>query len=998
MALSRFACSLLMLVLVSSALQFPGASAQESNSGPRFTIEVTFEHSGTDADPYFFQTITAVVAPDANIPGMFTGNGTGTWQWRDPQTSECPPYSGNGAFPAMISGLIGEVQTAEGKEYSVGLQATPGRSLAEAEDFEKYYSVTCHSPPDYVFDEDRSSGPVPLLPQVTLKSNASRWYGEEIGFQTDCCFSKMTVTLSPPEVKYRIFGTVKDIRGALPESKLVLGDLDTISGGALPIQMLSSSTPDFEDEATASKDSGEYEFEVERPLGATPEFVVVSLLWYDGDGEFAVTNGPPVGGRTIPVYQAACVSDTKDYCIEWEQTGDGFEAEVDIQYGFASFEKHSQIIGIEQWHAGSGGMAVMIRDAAKIYYESYRAMKYFESKKGEVGMPLNPVTMDIYNSRDSHCRDNSGNDKDNAFFDYQAQSPFGELGSHLEQTEAKGGTVTICTKTSSSGQWDAPINREWHELGHYLQSDMYTGTNLAQGRGTPHDGYKNTSTNDSFVEGFASFVAMLIAEFHNELQGGQPIYPGHANLEEDYKVWGRNVAIFMYEDGRIVPRYAPNIRSDEEWAVAGLLWDMHDSGRETHTKHKAGVNEDLSDLWVELSEVYHTTEDRMALFDGHILGNIRSDKPMNLVDLYSAFLGDVSAGDLDMIFINHGAFGDVESRNLIHNVTEAIGATGSTQEPARPGRMSPQPTLPGSYFAAERNATFAVNIVHEEPYSNYDYSYRVNMTVDQPRYFEMPPPYYPSKAVFDQISSDGKILNANALVINSSEYWSYIDSNPETNAIFKTLPVSENPPEIPDNGSEPAPQSPTPPSGCLIATAAFGSELTPHVQFLRGFRDNHILSTASGSSFMTAFNSWYYSFSPQVADYERQQPWLQGSLRVAIYPLLGILQTAEKAYTTVPGEYGSIAAGLVASSLIGAVYFSPIALSIKQVRKNRLDYRLALGIIAAFAGSVVLALIANNSQALMITTSLLVLSTLGIVAIYTAKVIWKIFRLCRNSG
>ena len=69
-------------------------------------------------------------------------------------------------------------------------------------------------------------------------------------------------------------------------------------------------------------------------------------------------------------------------------------------------------------------------------------------------------------------------------------------------------------------------------------------------------------------------------------------------------------------------------------------------------------------------------------------------------------------------------------------------------------------------------------------------------------------------------------------------------------------------------------QSPQLPSGCLIATAAFGSELTPQVQYLRNFRDHYILSTASGSAFMNTFNSIYYSFSPQVADYEREQPLL----------------------------------------------------------------------------------------------------------------------------
>ena len=44
-----------------------------------------------------------------------------------------------------------------------------------------------------------------------------------------------------------------------------------------------------------------------------------------------------------------------------------------------------------------------------------------------------------------------------------------------------------------------------------------------------------------------------------------------------------------------------------------------------------------------------------------------------------------------------------------------------------------------------------------------------------------------------------------------------------------------------------AEMKPQPKSGCLIATVAFGSELSPQVQFLRNFRDNRILSTVSGS-------------------------------------------------------------------------------------------------------------------------------------------------------
>ena len=74
--------------------------------------------------------------------------------------------------------------------------------------------------------------------------------------------------------------------------------------------------------------------------------------------------------------------------------------------------------------------------------------------------------------------------------------------------------------------------------------------------------------------------------------------------------------------------------------------------------------------------------------------------------------------------------------------------------------------------------------------------------------------------------------------------------------------------------------------GCLIATAAFGSEMAPQVQFLRELRDNTVLQTQSGTSFMTGFNQIYYSFSPQIADIERENPMFKETVKLAITPLL----------------------------------------------------------------------------------------------------------------
>lgn len=178
------------------------------------------------------------------------------------------------------------------------------------------------------------------------------------------------------------------------------------------------------------------------------------------------------------------------------------------------------------------------------------------------------------------------------------------------------------------------------------------------------------------------------------------------------------------------------------------------------------------------------------------------------------------------------------------------------------------------------------------------------------------------------------------------------------------------------------------PSGCLIATAAFGSELTPQVQFLRDFRDNRILSTAAGSSFMNVFNSWYYSFSPSVADYERDQPWLQHAVKTAIYPLLGILTVSEKAFASMPGEYGAITAGIIASSMIGAVYFWPAAFAAERFGKQkRVSYRVMIILIGAGIFATGISVLAANPVAMMIATSFLVLTVAGVAALSFARLI-----------
>ena len=77
--------------------------------------------------------------------------------------------------------------------------------------------------------------------------------------------------------------------------------------------------------------------------------------------------------------------------------------------------------------------------------------------------------------------------------------------------------------------------------------------------------------------------------------------------------------------------------------------------------------------------------------------------------------------------------------------------------------------------------------------------------------------------------------------------------------------------------------------GCLIATATYGTEMAPQVQLLREIRDNQLMNTGSGASFMTGFNQLYYSFSPTIADMERENPVFREAVKIGITPLLSSL-------------------------------------------------------------------------------------------------------------
>ena len=120
--------------------------------------------------------------------------------------------------------------------------------------------------------------------------------------------------------------------------------------------------------------------------------------------------------------------------------------------------------------------------------------------------------------------------------------------------------------------------------------------------------------------------------------------------------------------------------------------------------------------------------------------------------------------------------------------------------------------------------------------------------------------------------------------------------------------------------------------GCLIATAAFGSELAPQVQLLREIRDGIVLQTKSGSIFMTSFNQFYYSFSPAVADYERENTTFKEVVKLTLTPLLTSLTLLQYADIDSESEMFGYGIGIILLNI--GMYFVAPAVLITNIRKR----------------------------------------------------------------
>ena len=156
----------------------------------------------------------------------------------------------------------------------------------------------------------------------------------------------------------------------------------------------------------------------------------------------------------------------------------------------------------------------------------------------------------------------------------------------------------------------------------------------------------------------------------------------------------------------------------------------------------------------------------------------------------------------------------------------------------------------------------------------------------------------------------------------------YLVSHGENN-IYRILPKEAHASEEQSSVIE---SKPAEGGGCLIATATYDSELTAQVQQLRELRDNKLLQTESGTAFMTTFNQFYYSFSPTIADLEREHPVFKEMVKITITPMIYSLSILN--HVDMDSEIETLMYGISLIILNAMMYFVVPSVAVIIVKKQ----------------------------------------------------------------
>ena len=253
------------------------------------------------------------------------------------------------------------------------------------------------------------------------------------------------------------------------------------------------------------------------------------------------------------------------------------------------------------------------------------------------------------------------------------------------------------------------------------------------------------------------------------------------------------------------------------------------------------------------------------------------------------------------IVVKKGALEDREDVKI--TVTEPVAVTQPepTQEPEPTPVTEPEPISEPTPVTESKELGVASFVDPTKDPQSY-----VNRYNNEPKYKEWFDKTYPDMTIYDAVGLDESKIKEQ----ESGQ------CGPGTKLVDGVCAVDDN---LKEGG------------GCLIATATYGSEMAPQVQFLREIRDNKVMSTTSGVSFMTGFNQLYYSFSPTIADLERESPIFKEIVKIGLTPMLSSLSIMSAA----DSEQEILGYGIGVILMNAGMYFVAPAMLFYSIKKAK---------------------------------------------------------------
>ncbi len=372
---------------------------------------------------------------------------------------------------------------------------------------------------------------------------------------------------------------------------------------------------------------------------------------------------------------------------------------------------------------------------AKIYYHNWEAMRFAEDV---LKTPINyfiPEPVKFNNSTCAACHNSSIDPK----------SP-----------SDKGISYNIAQ--SSLINQNSAENLEWHEFCHHIMADEFNYIPWEKGN-INHKGFTNPTSGDAWLEGWAEFCGLMVKNANNYNYNGPGVYSTFGNMETNFTVF-----------------------SNEEFAVASLLWDLFDPATVAGGEGD-GIQLTVQQIWNILRAKYTFPGEKTP-------SNIK-----NMADIYWALnqsnlpgLKDDIDGDginnLDALFIVRGDFAD-NNNNSKWDKGEIIGKTVS----AATGALRPNhPRKPGAYLRLNvtgpdgnviRDGKAKVKVVFNNNscglHENCDYEYDV-LIEEGLIHFEPPPANFDTTVNVDLVTN-GKTIKIATL--KSQEYWKKYDEKKE---------------------------------------------------------------------------------------------------------------------------------------------------------------------------------------------------------------------------